>query len=95
METQSFLKRYRSAFDTIQGMFSFEAALLIMAYAQLAADHYARADTLEIGVHHGLSAVAVACMRGESSWRLTCLRRCRSRTSPIQDWVTKHDSYRA
>jgi predicted O-methyltransferase YrrM len=64
METQSFLKRYRAAFGTMQGMFSFDAALLMMAYAELAADYCTRADTLEIGVHHGLSAVAVASMRG-------------------------------
>lgn len=57
----SFLQRYLAAFHGIQGWFSFDAALMFMAYNQCVA---APADTLEIGVFHGLSSIAVAALRG-------------------------------
>lgn len=60
-----FLDRYREAFATIQGGFSFDGALFFFAYAELLARAGIAADTLEIGVHHGLSAIAVAALRGE------------------------------
>jgi len=60
----SFLQRYLEAFHHIQGWFSYDAALLFMAYHQLLARHTPPADVLEIGVHHGLSAIAIASMRG-------------------------------
>lgn len=59
----SFLLRYLEAFHSIDGWFQFDAALLFMAYNQLAAAHGVAGDTLEIGVHHGLSAIAVAALR--------------------------------
>jgi len=58
----SFLLRYLEAFHSIEGWFQFDAALLFMAYNQLAAAHGVRGDTIEIGVHHGLSAIAVAAL---------------------------------
>ena len=59
----SFLLRYLEAFHSIEGWFQFDAALLFMAYNQLVAAHGVSGDTLEIGVHHGLSAIAVAALR--------------------------------
>lgn len=61
--TPSFLLRYLNSFHSIEGWFQFDAALLFMAYNQLAAAHGVAGDTLEIGVHHGLSAIAVAALR--------------------------------
>jgi hypothetical protein len=46
------------------GMFSFDAALLFASYNQLIATHGIRGPTLEIGVHHGASAIAIASLRG-------------------------------
>jgi len=60
----SFLQRYLEAFHRIEGWYSYDAALLFMAYHQLLARHTSPADVLEIGVHHGLSAIAMASMRG-------------------------------
>lgn len=59
-----FLSRYLGAFDPIP-WFSADACLLFIAYHQLVAEEGLAGDTLEIGVHHGLSAIAVAAMRGE------------------------------
>jgi hypothetical protein len=59
-----FLSRYLGAFDTIP-WFSPDACLMFMAYHQLVAEGGRAGDTLEIGVHHGLSAIAIAAMRGE------------------------------
>jgi hypothetical protein len=60
-----FLSAYRAAFASIQGMFHFDAALMFMAYHQLIAEDGLAGHTLEIGVHHGLSAIAVAALRGD------------------------------
>jgi hypothetical protein len=65
MNSSQFFLRYAASFDSIQGMFSFEASLLMAAYAQVAAECRPRANTLEIGVHHGLSAILVAALRGD------------------------------
>jgi hypothetical protein len=61
-----FLQRYRAAFWTIPGFFSFDAALLFMACNQLIKASGVAGDVLEIGVHHGLSAIALAALRGPS-----------------------------
>ena len=55
------LRAYRDAFASIHGAFTMDAALLFFAYAELDG---ARGSVLEIGVHHGLSAIAVAALRG-------------------------------
>lgn len=60
-----FLARYRLAFDRVQGAFSFDSAILFMAYHQVLAERGLAGDVLEIGVHHGLSAIAVAALRGD------------------------------
>ena len=59
-----FISRYFEAFRSIQGWFSFDAALMFMAYNQLIAEEGIAGDVLEIGVHHGLSAIAMAALRG-------------------------------
>lgn len=59
----SFLQRYLAAFHRIEGWFQFDAALMFMAYHQLLAGHGIAANVLEIGVHHGLSTIAVAALR--------------------------------
>ncbi len=64
---QSFLLRYLEAFHRIEGWFSYDAALLFMAYNQLLAAHGIAADVLEIGVHHGLSTIALAALRAPGS----------------------------
>jgi hypothetical protein len=58
------LEKYLAAFDRIEGMFSPDAALMLMAYGQLAAANGITGDTMEIGVHHGLSAIEIAALRG-------------------------------
>lgn len=60
----SFLVTYLNAFQRIEGWFSFDAALMFMAYNQLLANHGIASDVIEIGVHHGLSTIAVATLRG-------------------------------
>jgi hypothetical protein len=52
--------------DSLPGWFFPDAALMFMAYNQLVSDRGARGNTLEIGVYHGKSAIAVASLRGES-----------------------------
>ena len=54
-----FLQSYLDAFPSIQGFFTFDAALMFMAYNQLIT---ANGHVLEIGVHHGLSAIAIASL---------------------------------
>jgi|SRR5579871_305113 len=63
----SFLQEYLKAFGTIPGWFHFDAALMFMAYNQLINRLGIRGHTLEIGVHHGLSAIAIAALRGPES----------------------------
>jgi len=61
-----FLQSYLEAFPSIQGFFTFDAALMFLAYNQLIRAQGIAGDVLEIGVHHGLSAIAVgalACAR--------------------------------
>jgi hypothetical protein len=65
MELQTdFLTEYLKSFGAIEGAFQFDAALLFMAYNQLIRSQGVAGDTLEIGVRHGLSAIAVAALRG-------------------------------
>lgn len=61
----AFLASYLGAFDLMEGMFSPDAALMFMAYNQLVAAAGISGNVLEIGVHHGLSAIAIASMRGQ------------------------------
>ena len=61
---QSFLLAYLDAFHRIEGWFQYDAGLMFMAYNQILARHKICGDVLEIGVHHGLSAIAVASLRG-------------------------------
>jgi hypothetical protein len=60
----SFLNEYLESFSAIEGAFQFDAALLFMAYNQLIQSQGIWGDTLEIGVRHGLSSIAVAALRG-------------------------------
>ncbi|MGH9646084.1 MAG: class I SAM-dependent methyltransferase [Bryobacteraceae bacterium] len=60
----SFLQRYLQSFHRIEGWFEFDAALLFMKYSQLAFKDGERSNVLEIGVHHGLSTIAIAALRG-------------------------------
>jgi hypothetical protein len=57
-----FLSRYFAAFGEIPGWCSPDAVLLFMAYHQLLADDGLRGHVLEIGVHHGLSAIGLAAV---------------------------------
>ena len=68
----SFLQRYLQAFHRIEGWFEFDAALLFMKYNQLALEPEELGNVLEIGVHHGLSSIAIAAMRG-SGKQLTAI----------------------
>jgi hypothetical protein len=61
---KSFLQSYFGAFHRIYGWFTFDAALMFMAFNQLIAEDGISGDTLEIGVYHGLSAIAIAALRG-------------------------------
>jgi len=63
----NFLESYLGAFGRIEGWFSPDAALLFMAYNEVLAAHEVAGDVLEIGVHHGLSTVALAAMRREGA----------------------------
>jgi hypothetical protein len=63
----SFLESYFGAFDRIEGWLSPDAALMFMAYNQVIAAHDIAGDVLEIGVHHGLSALALAAMRRDGA----------------------------
>jgi hypothetical protein len=61
---KSFLQTYLGAFHRIRGWFAYDAALMFMAYNQLIAAEGISGDVLEIGVYYGLSAIAVAALRG-------------------------------
>ena len=63
----AFLESYFGAFDRIEGWFSRDAALMFMAYNELLAAHGVSGDVLEIGVHHGLSTLALASMRRDGA----------------------------
>ena len=60
----SFLQCYLNDFHRIEGWFQYDAALLFMKYNQLALKPGERGNVLEIGVHHGLSTIAIAALRG-------------------------------
>jgi hypothetical protein len=62
--TGNFIEAYFDTFSSIEGYFSKEAALLFMAYNQLIRSAGIAGDVLEIGVHHGLSAIAIASLCG-------------------------------
>ena len=65
MDTGS-LRNCFERMDSLPGWFFPDAALMFMAYNQLVSDRGVRGNTLEIGVYHGKSAIAVASLRGES-----------------------------
>src|SRR5262245_46096452 len=62
-----FLQRYVNRMAALPGWFMPDAALLFMAYNQLIAEHGLAGNTLEIGVFHGKSSIAVAALRGDSA----------------------------
>lgn len=62
-----FLKSYFERMNSLPGWFLPDAALMFMAYHQLIADRVPPGNTLEIGVFHGKSAIAVAALRGEGA----------------------------
>jgi predicted O-methyltransferase YrrM len=57
-----FLQQYVASSNSIPGYFLFDAALMFLAYNQLIAAQGVTGNVLEIGVHHGLSAIIVAAM---------------------------------
>jgi hypothetical protein len=59
-----FLQRYFARWS-LPGWFSQDAALMFMAYNQLIADQGITGNTLEIGVYHGKSSIALASLRGQ------------------------------
>ena len=61
-----FVRRYFERMKSLPGWFLPDAALLFMAYNQLVSDRVEPGNTLEIGVFHGKSAIAVASLRGEA-----------------------------
>ena len=63
--SDGFLRRYFDSFETIEGWFLQDAALLFIACNQLVREYGIAGDALEIGVHHGLSAILTASLRGE------------------------------
>jgi SAM-dependent methyltransferase len=63
----NFLESYVAAFDRIEGWFSPDAALMFMAYNEVIAAHGIAGNVLEIGVHHGLSAIAIAAIRRDGA----------------------------
>ena len=64
---KAFLESYGEAFGRIEGWFSPDAALMFMAYNEVITADGIAGDVLEIGVHHGLSAIALAAMRDEGA----------------------------
>jgi hypothetical protein len=54
-----FLQRYAATYNSIPGYFTLDAALMFIAYNQLVAAQGIKGDVLEIGVHHGRSAIVV------------------------------------
>src|SRR5216684_4765827 len=69
----SFVRRYLDAFAQIDGWFSYDAALLFFAYCEALRNFGIDGDTLEIGVHHGLSAIAVAALTTGPSSRMVAV----------------------
>lgn len=67
MMAAGFFDAYFAAFDRIEGWFSRDAALMFMAYNEVVTSHGVAGDVLEIGVHHGLSTLALAAMRHEGA----------------------------
>ena len=67
MTSETFLRSYLDAFDRIEGWFSPDAALLFMAYSEVLASAGVSGSVLEIGVHHGLSAIGIAATRGDGA----------------------------
>jgi len=65
--SRSFLESYFDAFDRIEGWLSPDAALMFMAYNEIIAADDIAGDVLEIGVHHGLSALALAALRRDGA----------------------------
>src|SRR6516165_7775401 len=61
----TFIREYSLMIDSIKGWFQFDAALLFWAYNQLIAAEGVTGHVLEIGVHHGRSAIATASLRGD------------------------------
>jgi hypothetical protein len=61
----NFLSEYLASFRSIEGAFQCDAALLFLAYHELITAKGISGDALEIGVWEGLSAIAVAALRGE------------------------------
>jgi Methyltransferase domain len=59
------LRRYFDRMNSLPGWFLPDAALMFMAYNQLVSDRAVPGNTLEIGVYHGKSAIAVASLRGD------------------------------
>ena len=59
------LRLYASAFGRIHGAFTMDAALLFFAYASV--NDAPRGSVVEIGVHHGLSAIAIAALRARKA----------------------------
>lgn len=64
---KNFLESYLEAFDRIEGWLATDAALMFMAYNELIAANEITGNMLEIGVHHGLSAIAMSAMRGDGA----------------------------
>lgn len=62
---RSFLQSYLDAFQQVEGWFHYDAALMFMAFNQLIAQHNISGNVLEIGVHHGLSSIGTAALRGQ------------------------------
>ena len=60
------MRRYFERMNSLPGWFLPDAALMFMAYNQLVSDRVVPGNTLEIGVYHGKSAIAVASLRGEA-----------------------------
>jgi hypothetical protein len=58
------LRGYFERMNSLPGWFLPDAALMFMAYKQLLPDGVQPDNTLEIGVYHGKSAIAVASLRG-------------------------------
>jgi hypothetical protein len=59
------LRKYAAAFGRIHGAFTMDAALLFFAYASV--NDAPRGSVVEIGVHHGLSAIAIAALRARKA----------------------------
>jgi hypothetical protein len=58
------LAKYLENLNQLEGWFQPDAALLFMAYNQFITAQGISGDVLEIGVHHGKSAIGVAALRG-------------------------------